>query len=174
MALPVLRDALIGVSSTVVGSAQRGIILHKLMEEIINGEATENAVEIEGRAALLKAHLGIEPTAEPQAAELAATVLRTLALPAIQALRPGLVAELPVFGAGRVDDDEVLTSGQADAIALDDSGEVEVVVDWKSDVAPQASAIDHYRQQISDYRKLTGARKALLVFMTAGSVVEVG
>jgi exodeoxyribonuclease-5 len=48
-----------------------------------------------------------------------------------------------------------------------------VVVDWKSDVAPSPGAIDHYRQQIGDYRKLTGAKKALLVFMTAGTVVEV-
>lgn len=156
----------------VVGSAQRGIILHKLMEEIINGETAEDASDIEDRAALLKEHLGIEPTAEPQPAELAATVLRTLALPAVQALRPRLIAELPVFGAGRVGDEEVLTSGQADAIALDENGEVDVVVDWKSDVAPSPAAIDHYRQQIGDYRRLTGAGRAILVLMTAGTVVE--
>ncbi|WP_275540332.1 hypothetical protein [Rhodopseudomonas palustris] len=40
-------------------------------------------------------------------------------------------------------------------------------------MAPSPSAIDHYRQQIDDYRKLTGAKKALLVFMTRGQVVEV-
>ncbi|ABE37277.1 UvrD/REP helicase [Rhodopseudomonas palustris BisB5] len=157
----------------VVGSAQRGVILHKLMEEIINGEVGEHMSEIESRAALLKQHLGIEPTAEPQPVELAATVLKTLALPAIKALRPRMVAELPVFGSVAGADEEVLISGQVDVVALDDAGEIDVVVDWKSDVDPSAAAVDHYRQQIGDYRRLTGAKKALLVFMTAGQVVEI-
>jgi hypothetical protein len=47
------------------------------------------------------------------------------------------------------------------------------VVDWKSDVAPEPSSIGHYRQQIGDYRKQTKAKRALLVFMTTGQIVDV-
>ena len=65
-----------------------------------------------------------------------------------------------------------MPSGQVDAIAFDDAGGIDAVVDWKSDVAPDASSIGHYRQQIADYRKQTKAKRALLVFMTAGQVVE--
>jgi exodeoxyribonuclease-5 len=161
-------------AAEVVGSTQRGIILHKLMEEVVAGETVDDLATLEVRATELKAQLGIDPTANPQALELAATVLRTLALPAIQEMRPRLVAELPVFGSSRADDgEEILTSGQADAVALDDAGVVEIVVDWKSDVDPSPSAIKHYRQQLGDYCRLTRAKKAMLVFMTSGTVVEV-
>jgi hypothetical protein len=67
----------------------------------------------------------------------------------------------------------ILLSGQADAVAFDETGAIDVVVDWKSDVAPEPSSIGHYRQQIGDYRKQTKAKRALLVFMTTGQVVDV-
>ncbi|MCC8944206.1 hypothetical protein H8A97_03590 [Bradyrhizobium sp. Arg62] len=35
------------------------------------------------------------------------------------------------------------------------------------------SAISHYRQQITDYRKQTNAKRALLIFITTGQVVDV-
>jgi len=158
----------------VVGSTRRGVILHKLMEEVIAGETVDDLAALEARAAEMKSQLAIGPAADPQASELAATVLRTLALPAVHQLRPRLVAELPLFGSFRADDgEEILTSGQADAVAFDEAGAVEIVLDWKSDVDPPPSAINHYRQQLGDYRRLTRAKKALLVFMTPGTVVEV-
>jgi len=104
---------------------------------------------------------------------LAGTVLRTLALPDVAALRERLVPELPVFGSETRDGEEPLLSGQADAIAFDEIGAIDVVVDWKSDVAPEPSSIGHYRQQIGDYRKQTKAKRALLVFMTTGQIVDV-
>jgi len=100
-------------------------------------------------------------------------VLRTLALLDVAKLRPRLVPELPVFGSETSNGEEILLSGQADAIAFDDAGGIDAVVDWKSDVAPDASRIGHYRQQIADYRKQTKAKRALLVFMTTGQVVDV-
>jgi ATP-dependent exoDNAse (exonuclease V) beta subunit len=95
------------------------------------------------------------------------------ALQDVAALRPRLVSELPVFGSEMRDGEEILLSGQADAVAFDETGAIDVVVDWKSDVAPEPSSIGHYRQQIGDYRTQTKATRALLVFMTTGQVIDV-
>ena len=163
--------------AVVLGSSTRGTILHKLIEEVLTGEAGDAKADLEAHAADLIRQMGQEPAADPKAgicaAELAGTVLRTLALPEVAALRPRLVPELPVFGTEVRDGDEILLSGQADAVAFDETGAIDVVVDWKSDVAPEPSSIGHYRQQIGDYRKQTKAKRALLVFMTTGQVVDV-
>jgi exodeoxyribonuclease-5 len=47
------------------------------------------------------------------------------------------------------------------------------VVDWKNDVSPEPSSTGQYRQQIGDYRRQTKPKRALLVFMTTGQVVDV-
>jgi ATP-dependent exoDNAse (exonuclease V) beta subunit len=163
--------------AAVLGSSTRGTILHKLIEEVLTGEAGDANTELETRAAQLIRQVGQEPAADPKlgisAVELAATVQRTLALPDVAALRPRLVPELPLFGSETCEGEENLLSGQADAIAFDDTGAIDAVVDWKSDVAPDASSIGHYRQQIGEYRKQTKAKRALLVFMTTGQVVDV-
>ena len=163
--------------AAVLGSSTRGTILHKLIEEVLTGEAEDAKSGLEVRAADLIRQMGHEPALDPKdgicAAELAGTVLRTLALPDIAVLRPRLVPELPVFGSQTRDGEEILLSGLADAVAFDEAGAIEVVVDWKSDVAPEQSGIGHYRQQIGDYRKQTNARRALLVFMTTGQVIDV-
>ncbi|MGY4243767.1 ATP-dependent exoDNAse (exonuclease V) beta subunit [Bradyrhizobium sp. USDA 4523] len=163
--------------AAVLGSSTRGTILHKLIEEVLTGEAGDAQTELEARAAELICQMGQEPATDAEvgisAVELAATVRRTLALPDVAKLRPRLVPELPLFGSDSSNGEEVLLSGQADAVAFDDAGAIDAVVDWKSDVAPDASSIGHYRQQIVDYRKQTKAKRALLVFMTTGQVVEV-
>jgi ATP-dependent exoDNAse (exonuclease V) beta subunit len=163
--------------AAVLGSSTRGTILHKLMEEVLTGEASDARTDLETRAAELIRQMGLEPAADPKiginAAELAATVLRTLALPGAVTLRSRLAPELPLFGSQIDEGSEVLLSGQVDAIAFDDAGAIDAVVDWKSDVDPDASSIVHYRQQIADYRKQTSAKRALLVFMTTGHVLEV-
>jgi exodeoxyribonuclease-5 len=163
--------------AAVLGSSTRGTILHKLIEEVLTGESGDAKGDLEIRAADLIRQMGQEPAADPKAglcaAELASTVLRTLALPDVAALRQRLVPELPVLGSEVRDGEETLLSGQADAVAFDGTGAIDVVVDWKSDVAPDSSTISHYRQQIGDYRKQTKAKRALLVFMTTGQVVNV-
>lgn len=163
--------------AAVLGSSTRGTILHKLIEEVLTGEAGDTQTDLETRAAELIRQVGQEPAADPKlgisAVELTVTVLRTLALPDVAALRPRLVPELPLFGSETREGEEILLSGQADAIALDDAGAIDAVVDWKSDVAPNSSSVGHYMQQIGEYRKQTKAKRALLVFMTSGQVVDV-
>ncbi|MEH6952557.1 UvrD-helicase domain-containing protein [Nitrobacter sp. NHB1] len=163
--------------AAVLGSSTRGTILHKLIEEVLTGEAGDAKADLEARAADLIRQMGQEPVADPKrgicAAELAGAVLRTLMLPDVAALRQRLVPELPLFGSEVRDGQDILLSGQADAVAFDETGAIDVVVDWKSDVSPEPSSIGHYRQQIGDYRRQTKAKRALLVFMTTGQVVDV-
>jgi exodeoxyribonuclease-5 len=104
---------------------------------------------------------------------LAATVLKTLALPKVVELRPRLLPELSVYASVASDTEEQVTVGIADAIALTPDGAVEVVVDWKSDVAPTAQTVDGYRDQVGTYIRATGARRGLIVLMTSGTVIEV-
>jgi exodeoxyribonuclease-5 len=51
-----------------------------------------------------------------------------------------------------------VTYGVADAIARGEGGVAEVVIDLKSDVAPSAETIAHYRDQVGDYLRATGAQ----------------
>jgi hypothetical protein len=66
-----------------------------------------------------------------------------------------------------------LVSGIADAVAPGGEGEIEVVVDWKSDVDVDDKTLTTYRGQIGAYHTQTGAKRALLVLMTPGRVVEI-
>jgi ATP-dependent exoDNAse (exonuclease V) beta subunit len=158
----------------IVGSATRGIILHKLMEEVLTGETQDAAAEC--RAAELLAQLGIEPSADPKVGiapkELATTIVRTLDLPEITAIRPHLVPEVAVFGCEIDGRAETLVSGIADAVTRGANDRIEAVVDWKSDVEMNADKLAEYRAQLGDYRQQTDAERALLVLMTAGLIVD--
>ena len=48
-----------------------------------------------------------------------------------------------------------------------------VVVDWKSDVAPDPQTLDHYRGQVRAYLDMTGAEQGLIVLMTSATVISV-
>jgi len=52
-----------------------------------------------------------------------------------------------------------MTSGIADALAIGPDGTIDVVIDWKSDVDPEAKIIELYRAQVRDYLAVTGAPK---------------
>jgi exodeoxyribonuclease-5 len=164
--------------SEVAGGATRGTILHKLMEEVLTRETPDDRNSLLARATELLCQLEIEPTLDARQGiaptELAETVLRTLTLPEIVALRPRLVPESTVYGSSGSDQSETLVSGIADAIEVDERGRLSTVIDWKSDVAPGVGQIAHYRNQLDLYRTLTGARRGLLVFMTTGNVIAVG
>jgi exodeoxyribonuclease-5 len=99
--------------------------------------------------------------------------LRTLAIPEIAALRAALLPELPVYGSDLSGEQEEVVAGIADAIAFDDAGTPRVIVDWKSDVAPSAQTIDHYRSQVRAYLDVTKAERGLIVFMTTATVIPV-
>ncbi|MBO0710966.1 MAG: PD-(D/E)XK nuclease family protein, partial [Acetobacteraceae bacterium] len=164
--------------SQVAGGAARGTILHKLMEEVLTDETPDDRNSLFARAAELLGELGIAPASDERLgiapAELASTVLRTLALPEVAARRPRLLPESTVYGASGSGETETLIAGIADAVEVDEGGRIVSVIDWKSDVAPGAGQIDHYRAQLDLYRTLTGARRGFLVFMTAGRIMAVG
>ncbi|MER9074271.1 UvrD-helicase domain-containing protein [Mesorhizobium sp. M0904] len=162
----------------VQGSRERGLILHKLMEEMLTRETNEAKAALADRATILIRALGRFPVADPatglSAEELAGCVVQTLALPQIAALRPALLAEFPVYAAHADDRMETATTGIADALTLTSEGRPAVVVDWKSDVAPDPQTLDHYRAQVRAYLDMTGAERGLIVLMTTGAVIGVG
>jgi exodeoxyribonuclease-5 len=161
----------------VAGSATRGTILHKVMEEVLTGETADDAKALVQRATELLLHLGVAPSADPRLGisptELAETIMRTLHLPEIIALRPRLIPEHTVYGHLIGTDGDVMVSGIADAVAVDNHGRLDAVIDWKSDIAADSSAVLHYRDQIDDYRRYIGAKRALIVMMTTGRIVDV-
>ncbi len=161
----------------VQGGRERGLILHKLMEEVLTGECADGAEPLRARAEALIRALGMAPSADPatglSADELALCVERTLALPEIAAIRPALLAEFPVYALRNQNAELVATAGIADALAIDPDGKPEVIVDWKSDVAPAPETLDHYRAQVRAYIDMTGAARGLIVLMTTATVIPV-
>ncbi len=73
------------VASAIRGSRERGLVVHKLLEEVLTRETVDHAEALENRARALLAQLGISeadrPDDGPHAPELAATTLRALAIP---------------------------------------------------------------------------------------------
>ena len=159
------------------GSRERGLILHKLMEELLTGEADEDVVTLTKRASVLIEQIGRRTAADAATGlnptELASCAIKTLNLEAIAALRPNLVAEVPVYSSALEGDAESASFGVADALTLTPDGQPQVIVDWKSDVAPDATAIDHYCSQVQAYLDMTGAMRGLIVLMTTGTIIEV-
>ena len=106
-------------------------------------------------------------------AELAGCVVRTLSLPEVAALRPGLVPELPVYGSTEGDGHEEASAGIVDAIVFAADGAPQVVIDWKSDVDPSPETLDHYRAQVRAYLDMTGAERGMVVCVTSGTIHSV-
>ncbi len=162
--------------ANVAGGSTRGTVLHKLMEEVLTGETTDDVPRLIGRAAELLSHLNVSPALDAKSGlvptELAGTITKTLRIPEIAALRPRLVPEHTIYGWQMTTKGEVLVSGIADAVVVNSAGQIEVIVDWKSDVVMNVDKLHAYRGQLDSYRKTTGAARALLVLMTAGRVVE--
>ncbi len=162
---------------SVQGGRERGLILHKLLEEVLTGETAQDNAALAERAQALIAALGRPAVEDPSQGlspgELAACVTRTLALPEIAALRSVLTPELPVYASVVLDEVEQATAGIADAIALGPDGTPQVVIDWKSDVQPAPETIDHYRAQVRAYLDMTGTGRGLIVLVTTGEIIAV-
>ena len=109
----------------------------------------------------------------PYGPELAASVTRALNIPEVAKLRPRLVPEMTVFSAKSTGQSSIYLSGVADALALDSTNSVEVVIDWKSDIEPTQEVMNLYREQVRDYLAATCAKSGLLVFVTSGRVERV-
>ena len=99
--------------------------------------------------------------------------MRTLAIPEIAALRPRLVPEHTIYGSHADGGTEIIVSGIADAVAYDEEGRIDTVVDWKSDVDITSDRLNSYRGQLEAYRRHTGARQAFLVLMTHGKLIAI-
>jgi ATP-dependent exoDNAse (exonuclease V) beta subunit len=167
---PVVMVETVGDRIEAIGAgALRGVILHKLMEEILIGElASPDDVPARASALLGRLAAGIAKAILPDPCEMAQTALRTLSLPDIAALRPLLIPELPLWASA----EDGLIAGRADALAVRD-GSIEVAFDWKSDVHPTPSVRAGYVRQLRDYLSATGASRGAVVFMSLGEVVWV-
>jgi hypothetical protein len=150
----------------------RGLLLHKLMEEVLSGELVEEVGRFVSRARELLTELVLDPDdseALPDSDEIAATAWRTLQLPDIAALRDRLTPEWPVYALLEDSSKPRALAGRIDAIAYT-GDRAEVVVDWKSDVDPSDADIRLHAGQLEDYLRATGAPRGALVYMTPGLV----
>jgi ATP-dependent exoDNAse (exonuclease V) beta subunit len=159
------------------GGRERGLILHKLLEEVLTRETDEDVAALQARAAELLAQLGLAEAEDAatglSSSEMASTVHRSLQLPDVAALRSRLVPEIRVYAGVQAGQRMSLTAGIADAVATGEEGRVETVIDWKSDVDPTTDQNDNYRGQVRDYLVATGAQVGLLVFLTSNRVERV-
>ena len=166
-----------GVEPTIQGGRERGLILHKLMEEVLSGEVAEGVSALRARAVELLAQIGCADAADaangPSSAEMASCIQRGLQLPEVLMLRPFLLPEFRVYAGVVTEQRMMLTAGIADAVAISESGLVEAVIDWKSDVDPKPEQIEAYREQVRDYLAATGAPFGLIVFLTSNRVERV-
>lgn len=152
----------------------RGVLLHKLMEEIVEGDTAPTPPDLTRRAEELLAALATDdPGVAP--ADVAAMAHRAWHAPEVRALSGRLWAEVPVAGVERdpATGAEVVWSGVADAVAIDAAGHPEAVIDWKSDRAPTEPTLAHYREQVRAYLRLTGAPLGLVVLAASGEVLRV-
>ncbi|HUI71860.1 MAG TPA: UvrD-helicase domain-containing protein, partial [Spirochaetia bacterium] len=161
-----------------VGSALRGSVLHKLMEEILNGVLEEKSLSISSRADELIRQLGGMPKGRaeegPCSEEMAATIFKTLSLPVVQEFRSCLKPEISLFSAGEPDANRVtLISGVADAVALRNESTIELIIDWKSDVNLDSSDCISHKRQMQEYLETANCSRGAIVYMTAGLVHEV-
>lgn len=150
----------------------RGLLLHKLMEELLTGELAEDTGRFAERARTLLAELVLDDAAAgalPDADEIAATAWRTLRLPEIAALRERLVAEWPVYTLLEDCSNPRALAGRIDVIAFA-NGVAEVVIDWKSDINPTQADMRLHAGQLQDYLRATGAPRGALIYMTLGVV----
>lgn len=154
----------------VVGAgARRGVVLHKLMEELLTGELEGDLDASVSRARELLDQLisdgdDDEPRPDPQ--ELGAAALRGLALPQIAELRPYLVSEIAIWS----HDESELIAGRADALAIIE-GDLDAAIDWKSDVNPTPAVREAHVRQLQDYLSATGAKRGAVVYLTTGEIV---
>lgn len=166
-----------GAALSVQGGRERGLILHKLLEEVLTGETDAGEAALTDRARALILEIGKPVMDDPAQGlspdELAGCVVRTLNLPEIAELRPSLVPELTIYAAVEVAGVEQATVGIADATSFDGEGRPSAVIDWKSDVQPTAAMIEHYRAQVSAYLDMTGTERGLIVLVTSGQVITV-
>lgn len=151
----------------------RGSVVHKLVEEILTGEATAEIAPLKDRAQALLSQLlardGDSGNEHPEPGEMASTTLAALQIPDIAILRPFLVPEVSVWSR----EGERHTAGRADALVIA-SGAVVGVVDWKTDVSATNETRTNYATQVGDYLRMTSAVAGAIVFVSTGEILWIG
>ena len=113
---------------------------HKLFEEVLTGEISDDLATLTTRADQLIRLLGQTPVADPVVGlspeEHANCVARTLALPEIAELRPGLLPEFDLYAVRMEDRQQIATAAIADALTLTRDGRPHIVIDWKATWRP--------------------------------------
>jgi exodeoxyribonuclease-5 len=168
-------DAALSIS--IQGGRERGLILHKLLEEVLTGETADDTAALTERARALITAIG-KPAVDDAAlglspVEMAGCVFRTLVLPEIVELRPTLAPEFTVYASVIVGDLEEAVAGITDATSFGPDGKPQVVIDWKSDVRPNPETIQHYRAQVRSYLDVTDTKRGLIVLVTSGEIFQV-
>ncbi len=166
--------------ANIKGSKERGLILHKMMEEVLTGELADDELSLSGRAKeLIKQIVSkeIRDLVDIHSDELVRCVLRTLALPLIVQLRPYLVPEVATTSHFVEDGQGKVVYGIVDAAEFHYDPERGVyansIVDWKSDVVPSEQSIANYKDQVRAYLKSKDVEKGYIVFMSTGQIYEV-
>jgi len=166
-----------GMPGSVRGGAERGLVLHKLLEEVLTGETMETMDALGQRADTLLRQLGAIPGVDAandfSPSEIAESVARALRTPAIASIRARLVPEMHVNTLTNDGSSEQLVSGVADALAPDDAAGIDAVVDWKSDVHPATAPRQSYRNQMLDYVQAVRAERGIIVYTTTGEAEEI-
>ncbi len=161
----------------VQGGRERGLVIHKLLEEVLTGETQDHRASLIERAGTLIQSLGLPVAADPAKGlsniEIAGCVERTLRLPQVATLRPTLLPEFPVYASDLLDGEERATVGITDATSFAVDRKPTVVIDWKSDVHPAPETLEHCRTQVGNYLRTTGAELGPIFFVTSGTVVSV-
>ena len=162
-------EDLLEASRPVGAGRLRGILLHKLLEELLTGELPHDSGAAELRATELAAQLAALAAdgERPDPRECAATALRAKTLPGISDLWAKLEPEVPIY---TTDPDGILVAGRADAVAVID-GRSTVVLDWKSDLDPSRAERAAYLGQLSQYIRALNAPRGALVYLSTGEVV---
>lgn len=164
--------------STVTGSALRGQILHKMMEEVLLGSITGSPESLMSRARELITQLGLHDSHDPESGvgseEVCETINRTISLPLVRQYFDRLRAEWTLFSSvQREESNWEATYGIADAIAYDDAGGPEMIFDWKSDVVPEPHTHKEHMAQLRTYLEMARCPRGAVVYMTTGEIQEI-
>lgn len=161
---PLIGDGIVGAGRV------RGLLLHKLLEEILSGDLVEEQSAMEARARYLLPELvSPDTTGLPDCAEIAITALKTLELPEVAAMRRSLIPEVPIYATIGTPEGHMPMAGRADALSIED-GKIMLAIDWKSDVAPTEGEQRAHAEQLRSYLVATEAPRGALIYASLGLV----
>ena len=167
--------------TNIQGGPTRGLILHKLMEEILNKEIAPEETSIRERAQALLVQLEQKDHTNPahglSSQEMTQAIMRVIHLPEvsheISYWIDTLIPEFPVYDSAFESESMNLTAGIADAVQIDASGNITRIIDWKSDVSPTQQQRENHLSQIKDYMRATCAKEGHVVYLTTGEIVSI-